>query len=267
MTRVRRTSVQCKTFDIGHGIGSETRWALANGLVIVGNAYSSSATGAPVADVATSVTEAVAELSRWTVDIVDARDALATHNWIVRITGVQSRRAFAVGHMVVRDAEGARSTGHEIAKRLTGENAFGVGLARAVFRTVGFQSALIFPPSLTAEPVVGVSRVTREALAPRFVVDRDALGVGGAGEAFADGMALQNAERVRVAGGDGRTVLVDHALGHGWFLASRQYRVPFVAIEALAAGAARVVDLTLLVRAAGYLAAGVDALATPSLAV
>lgn len=114
---------------------------------------------------------------------------------------------------------------------------------------------------MAAAPVVRVAGVAGQAFAATTMVLRDAARVRGAGEAAAQGQALEDAESVRPAAFAGAAVVVADAVGHGRLLAGRLHRVPLVAVLALAGRAARhhVVGLALLVGAAHHLAARVNA--------
>lgn len=116
---------------------------------------------------------------------------------------------------------------------------------------------------MTAATIVRVAGVAGQTLAATAMVLRDAKRVCGAGETAADGQALEYAEGVRSAGLASVTVVVVDTIGHRWFLARRQHRVPFVAILALAGCTTglRRVRLALLINAADHFAAGIHAVA------
>lgn len=75
-------------------------------------------------------------MSRWTVDVVDARNSAASFNHVVRITGIETRRTFAIGHMIVNYAESVWTAGNEVAYRLTGQQSFLRASAGLILRTL-----------------------------------------------------------------------------------------------------------------------------------
>lgn len=72
MTGVRTARFHGDALDVGHRIRAQSRWTLADRSMIVCDANGIHPASVLVAGVVTGVREPVAELRRWTVDVVDA---------------------------------------------------------------------------------------------------------------------------------------------------------------------------------------------------
>lgn len=78
MTRIWMTRFHGNTLDVGYRVWTKPRRTLADRLVIISDADSVHAARILVANTVAGVREPIAELRRWTVDVVDARHRTAS---------------------------------------------------------------------------------------------------------------------------------------------------------------------------------------------
>lgn len=263
MTGVRTAGgLDGDALDVGHRIRAQSRRALADRLVIVRDAHGVRPARVLVAGVVAGVREPVAELRRRAVDVVDAGHRSATGRRVVRIAGVRSGRALAVGHVIIDDAERVRAAGDEVADQLAGERTVRGAATRPILRALAVAGATVRARALTAPAIVRIAGVARQAVATAVMVLRHATGVRGAGETVAERHALEHAERVGPASLARTAVVVAYAIGHRRLLARRQYRVPLVTVLTLAGSVTEYeVGFAFLIGAAHHLAAGIHAVA------
>lgn len=215
-----------------------------------------------VARVVAGVSESIAELRGWTVDVVNAGHRPTAGRDVIRITGVEPGRALAIRHVIVDDAKGVRAARDEVADRLTDERTVRRTTARVVLRALAVGGAAIFARAVTAATVVGIARVAGQALAVAAMVLRDTARICGAGKAAAERQALEHPQSVGSTALAGMTVVVVYAVGHRRLLARRQHWIPLVSVLTFAGRATRYnVRLAFLIGAAHYLAAGIHAVA------
>lgn len=177
MTRIRIAGLDTDTLDVRHGVRLETRWTLADRTMIVGYADCVDTAGVLVAGVVTSVSEPVAELGRRTVDIVDARYALASVRHLVRVARVETGRTFANGLVIVDDAESVRTAGDEVAHWLASEHIFARRPACLILGTLSIGRAAILRRCLATVTIVRISNVAGQTLALSAMIVGDALRV------------------------------------------------------------------------------------------
>lgn len=164
--------------------------------------------------------------------------------------------------MIIDDAECVRAAGDEVADQLTDERTIRSAATRLILRTLAVGGATVLARTLTAPAIVRITGITRQTLATAVMILRHAAGIRGAGETIAKQHALEDAERVRLAGLARMTIVVAYTIGHRWFLARRQYRVPLVAILTLTGGMTWYnVRLAFLIGAAYHFATGIHTVA------
>lgn len=161
MTGVRMARLYGDTFDVGHRIRAKSRRALTDRFVIVRNANRIHAARVLVAGVVAGVRESVAELGRWTIDVVDAGHWTTPGRRIIRIAGVLSGRTFAIRHVIINDAERIGTTGDEVADQLASKRAIRGTATRLIFRALAIGRATILARTVTAPTVIRIASVTR----------------------------------------------------------------------------------------------------------
>lgn len=262
MAGVRMTCLQSDALDIGHRVRAEPRWALTDRFVIVRNANRVHATRILVTGVVAGVRESVAELGRWTIDVIDAGHCAAPGRRIVRIAGILPRWTFAVRHVVVDDTKCVGTACDKVADQLASKRTIRGTATRLIFRALAVGGATVLARTVATPTIIRIAGVTRQTLAVTVMVLRHAAGIRGAGETVAKRHALQHAECIRSAALARVAVVVAYTVGHRWLLAGRQYRIPLVAVLTFASGVTRYdVGFALLIGAAHYFAARIYAVA------
>jgi hypothetical protein len=261
MTRIYTAGLYGDALDVWYRVRSQTRRTLTNCSMIVSDANSVYATSILVAGVVTDVSEPVAELRRWTIDVIDARYCTTARRYVVGITDVEPGWALAVCHMIVDDAESVGAARDEVADRLTGKQAVRGAATRLVLRAFAVRGATIFAQTVTAATVIWIAGIAGEAFTTATVVFRDTARVHSTSEAAAERKAFEHTKSVRSTTLTGVAVVVADTVRYGWFLARRLHRVPLVAVLTFAGRVARYsVGLALLIGATYHFAAGVYAI-------
>lgn len=200
---------------IWHRVRSQSRRALANRPMIVRDAHRVHAARVLVACIVAGVREPVAELRGRAVDVVDARHGAAAGHNVVRIAGVEPGRALAVCHVIVDHAERVRAARDEVADRLADERTIRRRAATClVLRALAVGGAAILARAVAAATVIRIASVAGQALAMATMILRDAARVRGAGEAAAEGQALEHTQGVWSATLARTTVVVIDAVRH-----------------------------------------------------
>jgi len=115
MTGSSGTTALLGTGNFRQWFSLKSRWALADGTMILRQANGILTTGLLVAHIETGVGHPVAHLARWTVMVVDTRNTLTAIEGIIRIAGKRTRWTLALRLMVVGDTNGTGTTLDRIA--------------------------------------------------------------------------------------------------------------------------------------------------------
>lgn len=169
--------------SIGNRISAIAGRALAHGRLVFGNANGILAARQFIANVVAGVRETIAQLSGRTVDVVDARDALATGCHVVWIASVWPGRTLTFSDVIVADANRLWATIDIFACRATGSRSRSIdSFAFLRLRAFGRRCALTATFHLTSISILWIANETGQTLA--FAVEKkeksnfDRKGVG-----------------------------------------------------------------------------------------
>lgn len=261
MATARGTATLLNTSHLGQRIPSVTRWALADGAMIFGQANCILSTRIFVTHIVASVRHAVAHLTRRTIMIVDTRNTLTAVERIIRISSIGSRWTLTLCLMIVGNANGAWPTLDAFAGRTTAER-LGCFILDAGLRlgALCIVAALMFPFWLAAITIIGITHESTKAITASLMLTSNTHRVRWTGEGIADGNTLEHAQHIGTAGGGVGAVLIAGTVGQGGLLTGGDHRVPHKAICTVAYGMSSWVNLAQLVGTADNIRAEVDAL-------
>lgn len=208
------TATLLDTRNLGQRITPVSRWTLAYRTMIFGQANGILATGFLIADIVASMRHAVTHLTGRTIMVVDTRNTLATVEWIIRISGIGSRWALTLSLMIVGNANGTWATLDTLAGWTTAQRLcrliLDAGLRLRAFCTA---ATLMFPFSLAAIAIIGITHKSTEAITTSLMLASNTDGVRWTGEGIADGNAFEHAQHIGTTAGGIGTVFITGTVG------------------------------------------------------
>lgn len=222
---MRGAKVSWNALDFWMGVGLQSNRAGTHGHVVLGQANCIFAATILNADGFAGVGSAVAGLCSRAVAIGQTFNFATTFR-SGRIASVKaSGWASAFGGVIIRHANGSRSTSNCRADGDASANSVAVRLTNFNFATLGIRLALIFGHGAATVTVVGVTGETGPADALADVIGGLAIRVGGASITDTDSRTFPHSQNVLTTDGIGFTVGVGNAIRKSWFFASSGGRI------------------------------------------
>lgn len=214
MTAARRTAALLNAGHLGQGIATISRWALAHGTMILGQANGILATGFLVADIVAGMGHTITHLISWTVMIVDAGYALAAVERIVGIACIGAWWTLALSLMIIRNADGTWSALDAFAGGMATQRLCGLVFDASLrFGTFCIVATLMFAFQLAAVTIVGIAHKSSQAITASLVMTSNTNGVSRTGESITNGNTLEYSQHVGATCGSIRAILIAGAVG------------------------------------------------------